>query len=197
MSVLLVFLSVALLLAVYLLPYVVALVRRTRHRDLILLLDVLLGWTIYGWFFALVIAVFDTREDSMRQFTANSHDDPLKARISVTSTIEDDDKPQRVKDFVEAVLTTIPRIMHLYLEGDLSVRQRISDWFMSLDVDALRDDGEENHDDVVTMRRVGSLGRKLICNGCDQELNPKLSREVFDGVRKRCPHCEVKIVGVV
>ena len=45
------------LLLLYMLPTVVASLRRAHHVGLILLLNVFLGWTVAGWFAALIWAL--------------------------------------------------------------------------------------------------------------------------------------------
>jgi hypothetical protein len=46
-----------LMLFVYMLPTIVAAARRSRHLLLVLLLNVLLGWSFVGWIVALVLAL--------------------------------------------------------------------------------------------------------------------------------------------
>ena len=43
---------------VYFLPAIVAAVRHTHNATGILLLNVFLGWTVVGWFVALLMAIF-------------------------------------------------------------------------------------------------------------------------------------------
>lgn len=48
-------------LALYLLPLVIALVRRHRHRGLICAVNLLLGWTIVGWLVSLIWSILPKR----------------------------------------------------------------------------------------------------------------------------------------
>ena len=44
--------------ALYFLPAIIAAVRHTHNLTGILLLNIFLGWTIIGWFVALLMALF-------------------------------------------------------------------------------------------------------------------------------------------
>jgi hypothetical protein len=44
-------------IALYFLPAIVAAVRHTHNSTTILLLNFFLGWTVIGWFFALMMAI--------------------------------------------------------------------------------------------------------------------------------------------
>jgi hypothetical protein len=44
-------------LGLYLLPAIIAAVRRTHNATAILLIDLFLGWTFIGWVAALVMAI--------------------------------------------------------------------------------------------------------------------------------------------
>jgi predicted membrane channel-forming protein YqfA (hemolysin III family) len=52
--------TVLLLIAagVYLAPGLLAVLFRHRHRWLVLVVNVLLGWTVLGWFFAWGLAIY-------------------------------------------------------------------------------------------------------------------------------------------
>jgi hypothetical protein len=43
--------------ALYFLPAIIAAVRHTHNSTAILLLNVFLGWTVVGWFVALIMAL--------------------------------------------------------------------------------------------------------------------------------------------
>lgn len=47
---------ILLLIAAYVLPWIVAKLRHKKNSDAILMLDLLLGWTLIGWVVALVWA---------------------------------------------------------------------------------------------------------------------------------------------
>jgi Superinfection immunity protein len=47
--------------ALYFLPAIIAAVRHTHNSTGILLLNLFLGWTMIGWFVALLIAIFSGR----------------------------------------------------------------------------------------------------------------------------------------
>jgi hypothetical protein len=44
-------------IGLYFLPAIVASVRHTHNSTAILLLNIFLGWTVIGWFFALMMAI--------------------------------------------------------------------------------------------------------------------------------------------
>lgn len=46
--------------ALYFLPAIIAAVRHTHNSGGILLLNIFLGWTVVGWFVALMMAMFST-----------------------------------------------------------------------------------------------------------------------------------------
>lgn len=56
--------KLAIVLVVYFLPSVIAVVRDARHQPAILALNLLLGWTIFGWIAALLWAVAEARKVS-------------------------------------------------------------------------------------------------------------------------------------
>jgi len=49
-----------LLFGFYLLPVFICNVRKTEHQDVISLVNLLLGWTVLGWFAALIWAIVET-----------------------------------------------------------------------------------------------------------------------------------------
>ena len=57
---------------VYLLPSVVALSRRAPHRGTILMVNVLLGWTVVGWFYSLAAACSDRNGQSLGEVHLSS-----------------------------------------------------------------------------------------------------------------------------
>ena len=44
----------------YFLPAIIAAVRHTHNTAGVLLLNLFLGWTLIGWFIALLVAIFST-----------------------------------------------------------------------------------------------------------------------------------------
>lgn len=44
--------------ALYFLPAIIAAVRHTHNTAAVLLLNIFLGWTVVGWFVALLMAIF-------------------------------------------------------------------------------------------------------------------------------------------
>jgi len=52
-----------LILVFYFLPSVIASKRNTRHGGTIFLINLLFGWTILGWFAALIWAIVEGPED--------------------------------------------------------------------------------------------------------------------------------------
>jgi len=46
----------------YFLPAIIAAVRHTHNSTAILLLNLFLGWTMVGWFVALLMAIFSMRD---------------------------------------------------------------------------------------------------------------------------------------
>jgi Superinfection immunity protein len=44
----------------YFLPTIIAAVRHTHNTAGVLLLNLFLGWTLIGWFIALLVAIFST-----------------------------------------------------------------------------------------------------------------------------------------
>jgi hypothetical protein len=50
------------ILALYLLPAILAAIRRHHQRNAIFVLNLLLGWTVIGWIGALIWAATATRE---------------------------------------------------------------------------------------------------------------------------------------
>jgi len=58
-----IFLLLLLVIALYLLPYIVAAMRGHHQRSAIAVLNVFLGWTGLGWVAALVWAATATGED--------------------------------------------------------------------------------------------------------------------------------------
>lgn len=55
--------ALSVLLALYLLPLVIALVRRHRHRGLICAVNLLLGWTVLGWLVSLIWSILPKRRE--------------------------------------------------------------------------------------------------------------------------------------
>ncbi len=49
-------------LPVYFVPTIIALIRKTKKKTSIILLNILLGWTFLGWVGALIWAITDTTE---------------------------------------------------------------------------------------------------------------------------------------
>ena len=47
--------------ALYLLPSLIAVSRRTSHLATLILVNVLLGWTVVGWMYSLALAAFSER----------------------------------------------------------------------------------------------------------------------------------------
>ena len=56
-----IFIALAIVPAVYLLPVIVAALRRSERWPTVVLINVLLGWTILGWVVALSIAFASAR----------------------------------------------------------------------------------------------------------------------------------------
>ena len=50
------------LIALYLVPAIVAAIRNAQHGDAIVLLNLLAGWTLIGWVGALILALVDSAE---------------------------------------------------------------------------------------------------------------------------------------
>ena len=59
-----IFLLIIFPLAVYLIPTIIALIRRQSNMVAIILIDILAGWTLVGWIIALVLSVTTPREKS-------------------------------------------------------------------------------------------------------------------------------------
>lgn len=53
---------VGLLIALYFLPSIIAIIRDPKHSGSIGLVNLFLGWTIIGWFAALIWAIVEKRE---------------------------------------------------------------------------------------------------------------------------------------
>ncbi|HLI03569.1 MAG TPA: superinfection immunity protein [Terracidiphilus sp.] len=45
-------------IGLYFLPAILAAIRHTHNSTAILLLNIFLGWTVIGWFVALLLAIF-------------------------------------------------------------------------------------------------------------------------------------------
>jgi competence protein ComGC len=56
-----------LLIAVYLLPWLVAHFRKVRHEGSIAVVNVLLGFTVIGWIVALAMAASSNRRELVKQ----------------------------------------------------------------------------------------------------------------------------------
>lgn len=64
-----------LILVFYFLPAVISNVRNTRHGWTILLINLFFGWTVLGWIAALIWAIVEAPEQSLRPWS----DKPIPA----------------------------------------------------------------------------------------------------------------------
>lgn len=73
-------LAVAAGLALYILPFVIAQIRKAEHRTGILWVNLLLGWTVLGWLAALIWAVTENRAPDAEEAILSGHPgfDPIK-----------------------------------------------------------------------------------------------------------------------
>ena len=60
-------------LPVYVLPTIIAAVRKTKNLVAIILLNLLAGWTFIGWVASLVWAIVDTKRPEPPATTGNTH----------------------------------------------------------------------------------------------------------------------------
>ena len=64
-------------LALYFWPTAFAIRRNVVHKSIIILLNVLLGWTVLGWLVALIWALVDTRQDALIRTTIQPGNSPV------------------------------------------------------------------------------------------------------------------------
>jgi len=83
-------LAVILILSFYFLPFLIARTRRTEHSRGIFWVNLLFGWTILGWFAALIWAVAEKTmpeppppETSAEWFAQSQSKEPYKSRFNV------------------------------------------------------------------------------------------------------------------
>ena len=137
----------------------------------------------------------------MSEIKFSSHADPTKARVTGSVTVLDKDTPANVREFVEVVFDVVPKLVDLYIEGNASVRRKISDWFFSVDMDGLRDGGPVSEAHDCTMRKVGAFARRVICNACEYEFNVeqthKMIKDLANKKEVKCSQCGYVVVGFV
>jgi len=68
---------IILLLAIYILPSIIVIIRNHQSSTSIILLDLLLGWTLVGWVFALVWSFTNPAQVIVNNQTAQSTADEL------------------------------------------------------------------------------------------------------------------------
>lgn len=197
----------AVMSAFYMLPFIVAFDRRSAHSGLIFFANIIFGWTVVGWFAALAFACIDTKENrTMSEYQFTSHDAPDKATIVGTATVLDDDVPVRSRDFIKTVFEIVPKLLDIYIKGDLTVRRRISDWFFSLDMDSLREEVEPHlPDHQCIMEGIGLGSSRLKCKSCGESFDKLLSNKVriaFEQAQRnkivtRCPSCDYVVTAIV
>jgi hypothetical protein len=81
------FLFLILLLAIYFLPWIVALSRNAPRTAAIFVLNLLLGWTLVGWVIALVWAFAEMPRAVPQSITVNTQPPPPAAQQSSSKTI--------------------------------------------------------------------------------------------------------------
>jgi hypothetical protein len=65
----------ALVVAIYFVPTMIAYTRKHERKGTILLVDLFLGWTLVGWWFALIWAIIGKREE-VKPFYMHERSEP-------------------------------------------------------------------------------------------------------------------------
>lgn len=62
------FLGIAMGIGLYMLPTIIAIIRQSHQTLLILILNVLFGWTVIGWFILLAMSLFSSRQSEWSEW---------------------------------------------------------------------------------------------------------------------------------
>jgi Superinfection immunity protein len=108
------FIVLILFLAIYFLPWIVALVRNAPRMTAIFVLNLLLGWTVIGWVIALVWAFAEMPRTEPQSITVNTQVPPAAPAAQSSNP----------KTIVVSVIMTAPSLASALLEQPaLLVRQ--------------------------------------------------------------------------
>ena len=106
-------------LMLYLAPAIIADARERKDAFAVTLVNILLGWTVIGWFAALLWARHPVSDRRLKQFAKRAQ--RTVARVTINALVA------RVEGHASAIPVLNPRLVPIVARIDLSTRHRRKD----------------------------------------------------------------------